>query len=58
MASAPRKFQAVMLNYITQKNMELSQLEPVYNQEKDCYQLNFFGRAKRASARNFEMVDP
>lgn len=43
MASAPRRFTATMLNYVNMHDMDLKQLEPVYNADKDCYQLNFYG---------------
>ncbi|CAD8206862.1 unnamed protein product [Paramecium pentaurelia] len=58
MATQPRKFTASMLNLIDNQIVQLAQMDPVYNEEKECYQLNFFGRAKRASARNFEIIDP
>jgi hypothetical protein len=37
MASAPRKFTATMYNFVHKTDMDLMQLEPHYNAEKDCY---------------------
>lgn len=34
----------------------LSNLKPEWNEALDCYCLNFFGRVKKASAKNFQMV--
>jgi hypothetical protein len=31
-------------------------VKPEYNAKKDCYQLNFYVRAKKASARNFYLI--
>ncbi|CAD8045638.1 unnamed protein product [Paramecium sonneborni] len=56
MANEPRYFDTVFLNLDTKSWEELITLRPHYNQEKDCYQLNFFGRAKIASARNFQLI--
>ena len=40
------------------KNVKIVSVKPEYNEKKDCYQLNFYGRAKKASARNFHLIYP
>lgn len=42
---------------IIQKH-ELKNLEPEWNIKMNCYCLNFYGRVKKASARNFQMIYP
>jgi tubby-related protein 1 len=37
---------------------KLENLKPEFNQEMDCYCLNFYGRVKKASAKNFQIVYP
>jgi hypothetical protein len=36
---------------------EFDTMLPEYNKDKDVYQLDFYGRAKVASARNFQLVN-
>eukprot|EP00340_Litonotus_pictus_P006496 CAMPEP_0170522974 /NCGR_PEP_ID=MMETSP0209-20121228/8359_1 /TAXON_ID=665100 ORGANISM="Litonotus pictus, Strain P1" /NCGR_SAMPLE_ID=MMETSP0209 /ASSEMBLY_ACC=CAM_ASM_000301 /LENGTH=546 /DNA_ID=CAMNT_0010810749 /DNA_START=1 /DNA_END=1638 /DNA_ORIENTATION=+ len=36
----------------------LKNLEPEWNAKLNCYCLNFYGRVKKASARNFQMIYP
>lgn len=36
---------------------EFDMMLPEYNKTKDIYQLDFYGRAKVASARNFQLVN-
>ncbi|CAD8117921.1 unnamed protein product [Paramecium sonneborni] len=57
MAIQPRKFTANMLNLIENQIIQLVQMNAIYNEDKQCYQLKFFGTAKRASAKNFEIID-
>ncbi|KAL4466569.1 hypothetical protein ABPG72_010620 [Tetrahymena utriculariae] len=57
MAEQPRKFTAKVFNYKENKFIDLKSLDPIYNQETQTYQLNFYGRAKKASARNFQVQD-
>ena len=35
---------------------QLKNLEPEWNNKMNCYCLNFYGRVKKASARNFQMI--
>lgn len=42
---------------IIQKH-DLKNLEPEWNVRMNCYCLNFYGRVKKASARNFQMIYP
>ncbi|KAL4426899.1 hypothetical protein ABPG74_008823 [Tetrahymena malaccensis] len=57
MAEQPRKFTAKVFNYKENKFIDLKSLDPIYNEETQTYQLNFYGRAKKASARNFQVQD-
>eukprot|EP01016_Furgasonia_blochmanni_P046222 TRINITY_DN6629_c0_g1_i12.p1 TRINITY_DN6629_c0_g1~~TRINITY_DN6629_c0_g1_i12.p1 ORF type:complete len:279 (-),score=71.25 TRINITY_DN6629_c0_g1_i12:783-1619(-) len=59
MGEAPRDF-SVFLNDFCENKQEfkLESVKPEYNEHRDCYQLNFYGRAKLASARNFQLVMP
>ncbi len=33
-------------------------LKPEFNESLDCYCLNFYGRVKKASAKNFQIIYP
>ena len=37
---------------------KLENLKPEWNNELDCYCLNFYGRVKKASAKNFQIAYP
>jgi hypothetical protein len=45
-------------SFFEQKMSKIVSLKPNYDPVKDCYTLNFYGRARRASARNFILTDP
>jgi tubby-related protein 1 len=37
---------------------KLENLKPEFNNDMDCYCLNFYGRVKKASAKNFQIIYP
>lgn len=56
MGECPRYFKLeVFEGKITHK---LENLKPEFNEAMDCYCLNFYGRVKKASAKNFQIVFP
>jgi len=56
MGECPRFFEIDI--YENQERHRLSNLKPEWNEDMDCYCLNFYGRVKRASAKNFQIVYP
>ena len=56
MGECPRYFDIVC--YENGENHKLSNLKPEWNEEMDCYCLNFYGRVKKASAKNFQIIYP
>jgi len=56
MGECPRYFK---LNLISEGSLHmLENLKPEWNEEMDCYCLNFYSRVKKASAKNFQIVYP
>jgi tubby-related protein 1 len=37
---------------------KLENLKPEWNDHMDCYCLNFYGRVRKASAKNFQVIYP
>jgi tubby-related protein 1 len=37
---------------------KMENLKPEWNDNLDCYCLNFYGRVKKASAKNFQIIYP
>ena len=56
MGEMPRYFISEL--YLSGQKYELKNLEPEWNTRLNCYCLNFYGRVKKASARNFQMIFP
>ncbi len=56
MGECPRYFSVDVYNQ--NKVYKFDNLKPEWNQEMECYCLNFYGRVKKASARNFQLVFP
>ncbi len=54
MGECPRYFKSEL--YTTTSSHSLKNLEPEWNVKMNCYCLNFYGRVKKASARNFQMI--
>ena len=54
LGECPRYF-GIELKYANSK-VKLSNVKPEWNSQLECYCLNFFGRVKKASARNFQLV--
>lgn len=57
MAEVPRAFKCTYYDEELQRDVTLGNLAPKYNPSRGCYTLNFYGRAKKASARNFQLID-
>lgn len=58
LAEVPRAFKFSFAN--PDNNFEETTLEnvkPVYHEDRGCYCLNFFGRAMKASAKNFQLIE-
>lgn len=58
LAEVPRAFKFSFPN--PENDFEESTLEnvkPVYNDDRGCYCLNFYGRAMAASAKNFQLIE-
>ena len=56
MGECPRYFKIELgLNGETHR---LENLKPEWNEDMDCYCLNFYGRVKKASAKNFQICYP
>eukprot|EP01017_Pseudomicrothorax_dubius_P046241 TRINITY_DN8112_c0_g1_i3.p1 TRINITY_DN8112_c0_g1~~TRINITY_DN8112_c0_g1_i3.p1 ORF type:complete len:525 (-),score=110.13 TRINITY_DN8112_c0_g1_i3:162-1736(-) len=58
MGQQPRFFSCEIQDFLDNKLKTMKNVRPDYNPKKECYQLNFYGRARLASARNFQMVIP
>jgi len=58
MGDVPRNFVFDFYDFLESQDNKLISVKPEYNRERDCYTLNFYGRAKVASARNFHLVMP
>ncbi len=71
LGEAPRSFKVAFFDFLdkkvkSQKGIEVTffqprqieSVKPNYDYKNDCYTLNFYGRVKRASARNFILQDP
>lgn len=59
MGECPRYFKSELYNKKSNGKVEtflLKNLEPEWNVKLNCYCLNFYGRVKKASSRNFQMV--
>jgi tubby-related protein 1 len=56
MGECPRYF-GIELIHDNQAH-KLENLKPEFNQDMDCYCLNFYGRVKKASAKNFQIICP
>lgn len=56
MGECPRYFK-LDINYNKQIH-RCENLKPEWNEGMDCYCLNFYGRVKKASAKNFQIVYP
>lgn len=56
MGECPRYFRSEIINFSNDSKRELKNLEPEWNLRLNCYCLNFYGRVKKASARNFQMI--
>lgn len=54
MGECPRYFRSELLK--ESSIFHLKNLEPEWNLKMNCYCLNFYGRVKKASARNFQMI--
>jgi hypothetical protein len=57
MGECPRYFKLDILNS-NGRHDKLENLKPEWNEDLDCYCLNFYGRVKKASAKNFQIVYP
>ena len=56
MGECPRYFSSEI--YLKDEVYKLENVRPEWNEAMDCYCLNFYGRVKKASARNFQMYSP
>lgn len=56
MGECPRYFGLEIFN--KKETHKLANLKPEWNQDMDCYCLNFYGRVKKASAKNFQIIYP
>jgi len=56
MGECPRYFK-LDVNYDNEIH-KLQNLKPEFNETLDCYCLNFYGRVKKASAKNFQIIYP
>ena len=54
MGECPRYFKIDLLQ--DSSPHRLVNLKPEWNKDMDCYCLNFYGRVKKASAKNFQIV--
>lgn len=57
MGEEPRNFKIDILND-EGVNECLENVKPTWNFYMDCYTLNFYGRVKKASAKNFQIINP
>ena len=57
LGEVPRVFTAHLTDGESGREVRLQNVPPVYSNERGCYVLNFYGRAQKASARNFQMVE-
>jgi len=57
MAECPRSFEIDMFDSKTNKKIHLNNVTPKFNSQRQCFTLNFYGRATKASARNFQLVE-
>ena len=55
--SKPRDLYVTLMDAKGNPSEEFDTMSPEYNSEKDIYQLDFYGRAKVASARNFQLMN-
>ena len=58
LGECPRALTVDFWNEEEKANMRIKNLPPKWNEGKECYTLNFYGRVSRASAKNFQMVAP
>lgn len=62
MGECPRIFKIDVNNFDplsnTYHNVHMENLKPEWNIKMDCYTLNFYGRVKKASAKNFQIIIP
>jgi tubby-related protein 1 len=62
MGECPRYFKLEVITNNPNTNKKemhkLQNLKPEWNEEMDCYCLNFYGRVKKASAKNFQIIYP
>ena len=56
MGECPRYFK-LEINHKNEVH-SLQNLKPEFNESLDCYCLNFYGRVKKASAKNFQIIYP
>jgi len=56
MGECPRYFNVEVYN--DKEVHKLENLKPEWNKDMECYCLNFYGRVKKASARNFQLIFP
>jgi hypothetical protein len=54
--SIPRNFY-IDIYQNDNNNIHLINLQPKWNQSKNSYCLNFYGRAKKASNKNFQIIE-
>lgn len=58
LAEVPRAFKFTFQNPENDyDDTTLENVKPIYNNERGCYCLNFYGRAMAASAKNFQLME-
>ena len=57
MAEVPRSFRFEFFSELESRPVLLKNNPPRWEETRQCYVLNFFGRAVKASAKNFQLVD-
>jgi len=43
---------------VTENLIYLKNKDPIWSNEKECFTLNFTGKAVMASVKNFQLIDP
>lgn len=58
LGECPRSQDILLWDDLRKEYVKLINLPPNWNERSACYTLNFYGRVSKASAKNFQIVDP